>query len=215
MKYEIREIDPGNKRDVETVARLHLELLPQGPMANLGEIFLSRFCYTHLIKDGLIRAALLEIDGIPAGFIAYTDRSITFHRKAVKERYWLIVYLTLLSVIRKPQVILRLPRAMRLMLRRRCEIRIQEDPLAEIVAIGVRRKYTQPSFVRSSGIRVPQELIRHASSYFRQVGLDKVRMLVDEDNRAAKLFYHSLGAHIDKYHLADEPTVQVWLDLAP
>jgi len=213
MKYEVREIDIRNGRDVETVARLHLQLLPQGPMAGLGELFMRRFCYTTLISDGLMKTALYEIDGDPAGFIAYTDRSITFHRKAIKERWPYVAYLVLLSIIREPRIIARLPRALRLMLCRRCDLNLGEDPLAEIVAIGVRRSYTRPSFVRRAGIQVSQELVGHAASYFRQVGLDKVRMLVDKDNKAALFFYHSLGARIEPFELANEPTVQVWLDL--
>jgi ribosomal protein S18 acetylase RimI-like enzyme len=213
MKYEIREIDPSNEKDVATVTRLHLELLPQGPMAGLGELFLRRFCYTRLIRDGLMKAALFQIGGNPAGFAAYTDRSITFHRKAIRKRWGYVAYLVLLSVAREPRILARLPRAVRLMLCRRCDLALGEDPLAEIVAIGVRRNYTRPSFVRRTGIKISEELIKHALSHFRQVGLDKVRMLVDEDNKAALLFYHSMGARIEPYEQANEPTVQVWLDL--
>jgi len=71
--YRIREIDPAGRQDIATVSRLHLVLLDWGPMARFGEFFLRRFCYTVLLRDGLMRAALFEVDGRPAGFVAYTS----------------------------------------------------------------------------------------------------------------------------------------------
>jgi len=209
----IVDVDPSNHHDVEVVARLHLQLLDWGPMAQLGGCFLERFCYTTLIQDGLMKAAYFEVDGQPAGFIAFTDHSITFHRAAIKNHYGYVAYLVLISILRDPRVMLRLWRAMRLMFSRRSEKILGEDPLAEIVAIGVLPEYRNPVFMRRTGLRISEELVDHAASYFRSVGLKKIRLVIDADNHAALMFYRSLGAQVELYEQAGNPAVHVWLDL--
>ena len=142
---EIREVIPQNRQDVSAVARLHMELFrDMGPMAQLGELFVREFCYDTLIRDGLIRAAICEVNGEPAGMVAYTDRSITFHRSAVSNHLLYVGWLTLYSLFRHPGTFLRLPRALKLMLSRRGEqLVLGEDPMAEDLAVGV-----MPSILR-------------------------------------------------------------------
>jgi ribosomal protein S18 acetylase RimI-like enzyme len=209
----IREIDPDNTQDVSTITRLHLDLLGHGPMARLGELFLRRFCYTVLVRSGLMKAAIYEVGGQPAGFIAYTDKSITFHRRAIKKHVFRVIYLMALSIIREPRVILRLPKAIHLMFSRREELDLAEDPLAEVLAIGVLAEYSKPGFILKRGFRISEELFEHAVVYFREAGLDRMRMVVEKDNKPALLFYHSLGARFEQYEHAGDPMVHVWFDL--
>ena len=209
----IRDIDPNNSKDVETVTWLHLQLLDWGPMAQLGEYFLRRFCYTVLLREGLLKAAIYEVDEKPAGFVVFTDRSISFHRAAIRRHWGYVAYLVIISMLRDPRVALRLWGAIRLMFSRRSEKNLGEDPLAEIVAIGVLPEYRNPVFIRQSGLRISEELVNHAASYFRSVGLKKIRLVVDADNHAALMFYRSLGAQVEPFEQAGNPAVHVWLDL--
>src|SRR5437867_74770 len=184
-------------------------------MARLGELFLRRFCYTVLLHDGLMRAALFEVDGRPAGFVAYTARSITFHRAAIKRHWARVACLMALSVVRDPRLVARLLHAVRLMCSRRAELNLGRDPLGEVLAIGVLPEYRTPEFVHRTGLRVGEELIAHVMSYFRSVGVDRARMVVEAHNKPALLFYHRLGGRgFDPYEHAGEPMVQVWFDLA-
>jgi ribosomal protein S18 acetylase RimI-like enzyme len=211
--YAIREVLPHNQRDVAWAARLHLELFRNmGPMAQLGELFLRRFCYSMLLQDGLMRAALCEVDGKPAGLIAYTDRSITFHRAAWQRRWPYVAWLVVLSVLRNPRVLPRLFKAARLMSSRRGEVRLGDDPMAEVLAIGVLADYRSPEFIHRTSLRIADLLLAHAAARFRQVGLTRMRMIVDADNRAALLFYHRLGARFEPYEQAGVPSTLVWLD---
>lgn len=212
--YEIREVRTDDPRAVATAARLHLLLFQNmGPMAQLGELFLRRFCYSLLLDDGLMRAALCEVDGRPAGLIAYTDRSITFHRAALR-RHWLrVVWLVVLSVLREPRVLWRLVKAARLMASRRGEVRLGEDPMAEVLALGVLPAFRSPDFTRRTNLRVADVLLAHAANYFRRRGLEQIRMIVDADNRAVQLLYHRFGARFETYEQAGVPSLLVWLDL--
>lgn len=213
VTHRLREIDPANQQDIAAITRLHLQLLAHGPMARLGELFLQRFCYTMLIRDGLMKAALYEVDGRPAGFIAYTTRSISFHRTAIR-RHWLYVAgLILVSLLRDPRLLLRLLKGVRLMFSRRAERRLGQDPMAEVLAIGVLPEYRTPEFLRRTGLRLGAGLVAHATSYFQQAGLTRMRMVVEARNKPALVFYHSLGASFEPCRHAGEPMVQVSFDL--
>src|SRR5438046_3148749 len=86
--------------------------------------------------------------------------------------------------------------------------------LAEVLAIGVLPEYRTPEFVHRPGLRVGEELIAHVMSYFRSVGVDRARMVVEAHNKPALLFYHRLGGRgFDPYEHAGEPMVHVWFDL--
>lgn len=211
--FRIRDLDPNNKKDVETVASLHLQLLDWGPMARLGKLFLEKFCYTVLLKDGLMKAALYEVEGQPAGFIAYTDKSITFHRFAIRNHLGYVIYLLILSIIRYPWVVARLQKVIYLMLSRRAEKELRKDLQAEVLAIGVLQEYRSPVFIRKTGLRISEQLIDHVASYFRSVGFKKMRLIVDADNRPALICYHNLGGRFEPYELAGVPSVLVWFEI--
>lgn len=213
VKHVLREIDPNNKTDVEAITKLHLELLHWGPMARMGRLFLQRFCYSILIKDNLMRAALCEVNGQPAGFIAYTAYSITFHRTAIKKHWPYVTYIMLISILRDPSIIFRIRKAVRLMFSRRLEKNLGKDPSGEVVAIGVLPEFRSPKFINSSGLRLSHELFGKAVSYFRSLGLSKMRLVVDSFNKPVLFFYHSLGGRCEPYKRAGDPMVQIWFDL--
>ena len=212
---EIREVFPDNRRDIAAVAKLHMALFrDMGPMAQLGELFIRDYCYRALIRSGLTRAAIYEVDGQPAGMIAYTDRSISFHRSAIRQHWFYIGWLLARSLVRAPSTVVRLPRAVRLMLSRRAEDQvIGEDPLAEVLAVGVLPQYRSAQFIRQTGLRIGDELQEYVIDFFRHSGLETVRMVVDAVNTPALLFWHRVGGRFEPYEHGGVPSVQIWLDL--
>lgn len=213
IEYRLREIEIDNKQDLATIARLHMELLDFGPMAGLGAFFIREICYRIQLQDGLLRVALYEVDHQPAGFVAYTPRSITFHRSSLSNHWVYVGAVLTLSILRDPRRLLRLLRAVRVVFSRRAEQELEQDPLGEVVCIGVRPAFLTPAFVRRSGLRIGEELVRHAASYLQRAGIRKMRMIVDADNKVALFFYHRLGARLEPYEQAGEPQVHVWFDL--
>src|SRR5439155_1572503 len=128
---------------------------------------------------------LFEVDGRPAGFVAYTSRSITFHREAIRRHWAYVAWLIALSVVRDPRLVARLLKAARLMFSRRAELDLSRDPLGEVLAIGVLPEYRTPEFLHRTGLRIGEELIVHVMSYFRSVGVDRLRMVVEAHNKPA------------------------------
>lgn len=213
MTFQIREIDNNNQQDLKTITNLHLVSLDFGPMAKLGELFLRKVCYTLLIRDGVMKAALYEVDGTPTGFIAYTDKSITFHRSAIRNHWLYVAFILTVSVIKDPRLIGPLLTAIKVMSSRREEVTLGEDPLAEVIAIGVLPEYHTPKFITQTGHKISEELIEYVASFFRNAGLEKMRMIVDADNKPVLMFYHGLGARFEPYEQAGKKSVHVWFDL--
>jgi ribosomal protein S18 acetylase RimI-like enzyme len=210
---ELRRVGPADEAGIVTVASLHMELLSFGPMAGLGEVFIREAIYRPQISDGLIEAVVYFVDGEPAGFVAYTDRAITFHREALR-RHWLRAAAVLAwSVASQPRRIARVLRSLRVLLSRRAETRIGADPMAEVVCVAVRPKFLTAPFARATGRRVSEDLIRFAADRLRERGLHELRMLVDADNRGVLLLYHALGARFERYEQAGERMFNVWFDL--
>lgn len=211
--FVIREVDPSKRADAALVAGLHLQLLGFGPMAGLGEIFLRDFCYTVLIREGLLRAAVYEVDGHAAGFIAYTDRSITFHRDALRSHPFQVGWVLLRSIAVDARMVKKIVRAVRVILSRRRETWIGADPLAEVVAIGVLPEFRSPMYMRRTGRKISRELILYAARWFRNRGLEQMRLVVDHDNLQTILFYHSLGGRIEPYEQAGVPVYHIRFDV--
>lgn len=203
----LRALRPDDPRDAAAITRLHLALLGHGPMARLGELFLRRFCYGALVRDGYLEAALAEVGGRPAGFVSYTGRSITFHRDALRRRAPTVAGLLVLSVLRDPRVLGRLAKAVWLMRSRRAEQEREQDPLGEVLSIGVLPAYRAPQR------RVSEALVAHAADALRRQGVDRMRMVVEAHNTATLLLYHRLGARFEPYEHAGQPMVQVWFAL--
>jgi hypothetical protein len=212
-KNGLFKIDPADTQSVEIISRMHLELLHWGPMARLGNLFLQKFCYVKLIEDGLMRAALYFVNGQPAGFIAYTHYSITFHRLAIKKHFFYVSYIMLISFIKEPSLILNVIKAIRLIISRRDETSLGTDPSAEILAIGVYPEFRTPKFIKNSGIRISHDLFGDAASFFREVGLKSMRLVVDSFNKPTLFYYHSLGGRSEPYERGGDPMIQFWFDL--
>jgi SAM-dependent methyltransferase len=212
-KLRIEEVDPADAAAVAEAARLHLELLAHGPMARLGELFLRRFCYTVLLQEDLMRTAICRVDGEAAGFVAYTARSITFHRDAIRTHALELAAIVLRSIAAEPRILWALPKALWLMRDRRDEISLGSDPLGEVVAIGVLPRFARPAFTREIGVSISEALVRHAAGRLRRAGAPRMRMIVEAHNKAPLFLYHRLGARFEPYTQIGEPRSHVWFDL--
>jgi len=212
--WGMREIAPDDRAGLDIIAELHMELLGYGPMAGLGGPFVREVCYRAHMDEGVLRVVLAEVDGTPAGFIATTPYSLSFHRSGLRKHAVLAGWETFKAVARDPRRVVQLMRALRVLGSRRTELQ-RDDSVAEgeVVCIAVRPQYLAPKFQRATGLRLSEFLVKRAAEYLRQAGIDSMRMLVDADNRPVLMLYHLLGAHFRNYSLGGEPMVEVIFDL--
>jgi len=211
--WSLREIAPGDQHGLDAVADLHMELLDYGPMAALGRQFVRDICYAAHMREDLLKVALATVDGEAAGFIAYTPFSIGFHRGGLAKHWFQAGMVLAWSLLARPARVLKLMRALKVLWSRRGETVLGEDPLGEVVCVAVRKQYLAPAFIRKSGVRLSEFLIRHAQEKLATAGATKMRMIVDADNKPVLMLYHLMGAHFEPYEQAGEPRVHVWFDV--
>ena len=212
--HALREISCNDSESMNTVADLHIELLGFGPMAALGRRFIRDACYANNMMGGQLKVALYEIDGEPAGFIAYTDRSISFHRTSLKAHWFRTSITLLISLLQDPRRIAALFRALGVLGSRRAESGVLgSDPMGEVVCVAVRPQYLKNEYQLADGSRPSVALIAYAAQRLADVGVAEMRMLVDADNKPVLFLYKALGANFEPYDQAGVPTVQVWFDV--
>jgi ribosomal protein S18 acetylase RimI-like enzyme len=210
----LRDVVPSDPQAVSWAARLHHELFGDiGLIAQLGQRLLRRFCYTVLIRDGLMCATLFEVDGKPAGLAAYTTDSKALHTAALNRYAGLVLGETLASLVVEPKIVLGFPGAIRLLFERRREAVEGGAPVAEMLALGVLPEYRTPDFIRATGIRVGDALLNHALGYFKRQGFREARGVVLADNRPALIFFRMRAARVEPYPNAAKPSYQVWFDV--
>jgi hypothetical protein len=209
--FELRELQ-GDSPELEHVADLHMELLDYGPMAGLGRRFVRDICYRAHMRDGLLRVVLAELDGQPAGFIAFTAASIGFHRSGLQRHWFQAGWVLFTSLLAEPRRVAKLGRALRVLWSRRKETVLGRDPMGEVVCVAVRKQYLAPAFVRQVGVRLSEFLIRYAQRELAAADVKHMRMIVDADNKPVLMLYHFMGARFEPYEQAGEPRVHVWFD---
>ena len=210
---ELTEILPSDTKGLDVVADLHMELLGFGPMAGLGQRFVREVCYRAHMDEGVLRVMLARVDGVPAGFVAVTPFSLSFHRSGLRQHVPLAAWETLRSIISRPSRLPKLLRALRVLGSRRHEIEREEAELGEVVCIAVRPQFLSNRFQREAGLRLSQLLVQRSAEYLRRAGVEDMRMLVDADNRPVLMLYHLMGAHFKGYSLGGEPMTEVSFDL--
>lgn len=210
----IREISYEDAREMDIVADQHIELLGFGPMAALGRRFVRDACYANNMVDGALKVAIYEIDGIVVGFVAFTDRSISFHRASLKKHWFRTGITLMLSLLEDPRRIGALARALAVLGARRGEYRVVgSDPMGEVVCIAVQPNYLKAEYRIDNGARPGESLVAYAAQRLTELGVEEMRMLVDADNKAVLFLYKTLGARFEAYEQAGVPTTQVWFDL--
>lgn len=212
-RWNLEEVTASDQAAMDCLAGLHMDLLHFGPMAQLGRGFIREICYRIHLEEGLLRAAVYRVDGQPAGFVAYTARSITFHRKSLRSHGVRAAAAVLKALVESPRRLGALAGVLGTLASRRCEVETESDPLGEVVCIGVRPEFSAPAFVRRSGINASRQLVDYAAACLQAEGVDRMRMIVDADNKPALLFYHHLGARFTRGTQAGKPVVFVWFDL--
>ena len=210
---ELSDVLPSDAAGLDAVAGLHMELLDYGPMAGLGRRFVREVCYRAHMDEGVLRVLLARVGGTPAGFVAITPYSLSFHRSGLRKHAALAAWETLRSIVSQPSRLPKLLRALRVLGSRRHEIEREEEELGEVVCIAVRPQFLSNRFQRESGLRLSQLLVKRSAEYLRRAGVEDMRMLVDADNRPVLMLYHLMGAHFKGYALGGEPMTEVWFDL--
>jgi ribosomal protein S18 acetylase RimI-like enzyme len=211
--FRIRQVTPTDAQGLDIIAALHMELLPFGPMTKFGQRLIRDICYAAPLRKGLVKLAIAEVDGQPAGFIGYSDNSELFYHSLIRGNLLQASWVMMFSLLQRPRRILGVPRALQVMLSRNNLLQEFEKLRQEVIVFAVRPEFLTPAFVRRTGLRVGAQLINHAFDYFRRNGVKQVRMIVDASNRPVLFFYSSLGANFIPCIYGGVPSMLVVVDI--
>lgn len=212
-RLSLRSVAADDSGDMRRVEELHMELLGFGPMAGLGGDFVREICYRNHMQSGLLWVTLAEIDGELAGLVAITPYSASFHREGLSHHFLSTVWQTLWAILRRPDRLGALFRALRVLGSRRDEIESIGPTTGEVVCVAVRPQFLTPAVTKDIGTRLSQRLVQHGADGLSRLGATSMRMLVGEDNRAALMLYHLMGAEFEPCELGGEPYMQVSFEL--
>ena len=192
-------VDPGNPEHVRAAAWLHQTLLSESPIPGLGWIFMTRFYYTQLVKDGLIRCYLYRLDGEYVAFLAVTDKPLSFMSEGVRRHYVRLAAVLALSLFQKPSRA-RIMFATSAASRRRATTE-GTDGLGEVLSIGVLEAFRGRRDAMT-GKRISAALLDAGIRYLSDRGCRRIDVNVDQDNVRAIRFYESYGFVLERSLLA-------------
>jgi ribosomal protein S18 acetylase RimI-like enzyme len=211
--FQIRRIAPGDKAGIDVTTQLHMDLLGFGPMAQFGPGVIRETIYDTAINEQLLEVAVAEVNGRPAGFIAYTIDPHRFHSTLIGSHRLKVIGSMAKALLSRPARLRHIPRALKVVVSRD-DLGEDATPVGtEVVCFGVYPEYLTADFMQKTKIRVGVKLLQHAASYFRQHGFDTTRMIVDADNTRALLFYQSLGGEMTPCTFGGVPSYIVLMKL--
>jgi ribosomal protein S18 acetylase RimI-like enzyme len=213
VDFRIRQILPGDREGINITTELHMDLLGFGPMAQFGDAVIRETIYETAINERLLEVAVAEVNGRPAGFIAYTIDPHKFHTSLIRPHLFKVTRVMATALITHPSRLRHIPRALKVIFSRDEMPSTVAETHTEVVCFGVRPEYLTAAFVQKTRIRVGIRLLEHAAAYFRQHGYDSTRMIVDADNTRALLFYQSLGGEMTACTFGGVPSQIVRIDL--
>jgi hypothetical protein len=213
MSYSIHEVTADADDDLAIVSALHMELLGFGPLAALGERFVREVCYRALMRSRVLRVVLLRVDGEPAGFVAFTASSYSFHRAGLRRHLARVAIEFARAALGQTGGLRKAARALRWVASRRGEQAADPGSGGEVVCVAVRPRYLRRQLAANSKLRASEYLIDYAARELNRAGVRQMRMVVQAENKAVLMLYHLLGARFEPYELGGEPQVQVWFEL--
>lgn len=207
-RVSIRDLGPDDDAGLRAVAALHEELMSFGPLAALGADFLRTVCYRAPMRGGLLSVALAEVDGVPAGFLAWTAESDRFHAEAVRSNLGVAAAQGARALLRDPRRLRAVPRILRVM-RSRVDDGEDRGSYGEVIGLVARPEFVTPAFRRRTRTWISRDLVAHAAAALHGGGRTQLRMFVAAENTRALLLYQVLGAEFAPVEHGGEPTVAV------
>jgi ribosomal protein S18 acetylase RimI-like enzyme len=203
-------VDPNNREHVLAAATLHETLLSHSPIPRLGSLFMTRFFYTSLVKDGLIHCYLYRSGGQYVGFLSITEKPFSFMNEGKRSHVVRLAVVLGLAVLQKPARVRILFET--LAAGRRRPTGDNGEGIGEVLSVGVLEQFRAQKDA-NTGLRISHVLFDEGIRHFRQRGFRRIEANVDGDNLRAIRFYRSYGAVVEKSPLAWPSDSRIRLDL--
>ena len=193
--YRLVDFGCGAGADSGALADLHLALLPDSSLPQMGLSFLKHFYYSVLPDEGLIFGSIAYVDGIPAGFVVNTPYPGEYIRLAIRRHPIRFGVQVARAFLAKPSRVVAALKA-------RKRITVSSAPQDEA---RPPRKFVEglflgvaPEFIRGPGLHISRDLIERA---LRQAAAfaPEIRSPIMRTNVAALMLHLNTGWKIEKH----------------
>ncbi len=187
---EIKELNRGDRRQIDSVVRVHMASFPGFFLTFLGKGFLRQLYrgFAEHDKSGLIIA---ENETGIAGFLAYSNNVSEFYKHLIKKHLIRFAFYSLRGFIRSPRSLFRLVRALTYPKSTR-----RNEEYIELSSIGV-----HPA---SSGSGIGSRLIDELKAMAKGTDAAYIKLETDaDDNEKANSFYQKNRFRLD--HVYETP----------
>jgi len=188
------KLDPSNKEQIDSAARLHRTLLGYSPVPRMGHLFMTRFYYKKLVEADLIRCILNSCGGKYVGFIAYTQYPHSFMAMGGQKYFFSLSSVLFQSFLQKPsrlKILIKVSRENN----SRQKKQNGEDKIAELLSLGVLKKYLN-IIDEATGLRFSHLLFCSMVDDLKKDDVKILRVVTRRDNEKALKFYRKYGAQI-------------------
>lgn len=184
-------LDPANSEHLAAAASLHLRLLPDSPVPKLGGLFMKKFYYNRLVRDGLVRCDLYQHDGKVVALSSYTEYPYTFMARGKKKNLLYLILLLIFVFITSPKrVRVAWTVARQARLRGRFEDNGFSGEYLSLAVLPEAVSFKDPQ----TGLRVPNALFERVIAYFKAKNFKEILLMIKKSNTQSQLFYQSYGA---------------------
>jgi hypothetical protein len=198
----IVSLDTSDREQVRAAAALHEQLLADSPVPLLGRLFMERFYYSTLVKDGLIQCDLYRQDGRYVAFSVYTRYPGSFISQGIRRHFVYLCLLFTAALIAKPSRIKTI-----LGMRGQNSKRLPESAIGkagEYLSLGVLEEFQQIKHPETK-VRISNMLFERAIEYFKANDYEEILLAFKVSNRRSMLFWLSYGAVLkERRYVSDE-----------
>ncbi len=172
-----------NIKDVNAVVKVHLSSFQGFFLTFLGHQFLGEL-YAGIIADSTGIAYVYREEARVLGFVAGTSQPAGFYSRLLHQRWWRFALASLMPVLKKPLIILRLSQAFR----KPQDVSNQPDT-GTLMSVAVAPE--------TQGHGLGQALVKAFRVEAQQRGCRYVNLTTDAlDNEAVNAFYQHRGFHL-------------------
>lgn len=199
----VTALDPARSADVQGIARVHAEQLPDSPVVLLGMRFARSFYYDALVRAGLVEASICRNEDRVVGFISWTKQPLGMMTQGIRRHPLRLATSIGTGLIARPASIREVLLVVRMMRDRRGEESGGALPARAVEVLSLAVEPAAQSAVPEGGTsRVTVRLFEHMADRLRADGIMHLYFMVQPRNLASNLFCSSLGCRLEKIRQA-------------
>jgi len=204
----IVRVNPDNPDQVNAIARLHVELLPQSVPAQLGDYFMTHFYFTKLVELDLITCDLFAYDGDYVAFNVFTKYPDSFMRDGIRRHFFPLCLVAARTFASDPR---RLGAVFDLLRKSAGLSSKRSDGAGYWLTFGVLGPFRRLT-IDERGTRISGSMVNAMLEAFRSAGFARVDGAVDRTNKHAIFFYHACGFTIRDPGSGDDLHIHIDLE---